>query len=141
MRFWDASAVVPLLVTEPTTAAMKRLAEADPEMSVWWGTRVECVSALRMSERAGRLDSRGLIAALELLDTFAMRWSEVPPSDGVRWVARRALLVHALRAADSLQLAAALSIAGERGAGPEMVCLDTRLTEAATREGLRVVGA
>jgi uncharacterized protein len=51
MRFWDASAVVALLVHEAATNAMISLAVEDPTMLVWWGTQVECVSAIARLER------------------------------------------------------------------------------------------
>jgi len=46
VKFWDASAIVPLLFAEPTTRALQALAGHDPDMLVWWGSEVECVSAL-----------------------------------------------------------------------------------------------
>ena len=38
MKFWDASAIVPLLMTEPTSNALQRLAAEDQAMLVWWAT-------------------------------------------------------------------------------------------------------
>ncbi|MBA2251932.1 MAG: hypothetical protein H0W13_04380, partial [Nitrospirales bacterium] len=46
-----------------------------------------------------------------------------------------AVLLHPLRAADSLQLAAALVWANRQAVGHHFVCLDQRLREAAHREG------
>ena len=43
MKFWDASAIVPLLIAEPTTRRVQALASRDPDMLVWWGSEVECV--------------------------------------------------------------------------------------------------
>ena len=48
---------------------------------------------------------------------MASRWVEVPPSGHLRDRARRLLRTHGLRAADGLQLAAALTVA-IRGSGP-----------------------
>ena len=84
MRFWDASAVVPLLMTEGTTKALQGLAVADPVMLVWWGTEVECVSALARLERDGALDPPAAIEAFNRLKRLADGWHEVDPSDGVR---------------------------------------------------------
>jgi hypothetical protein len=56
MKFWDASAIVPLLVAEPTTRPLQVLAGRDPEMLVWWGAEVECSSALALLERAAALE-------------------------------------------------------------------------------------
>jgi len=55
--------------------------------------------------------------------------------DDVRARAQRLLAVHRLRAADSLQLAAALVWCRERPIGVGFVCLDDRLCGAAVREG------
>lgn len=41
MKFWDSSAVVPLLAQEPSSKACEALLKDDPAMVVWWGTRVE----------------------------------------------------------------------------------------------------
>jgi hypothetical protein len=49
------------------------------------------------------------------------------------------LRTHALRAADSLQLAAALVAADHNPATLEIVCLDARLNVAAKREGFTVI--
>jgi hypothetical protein len=49
------------------------------------------------------------------------------------------LAAHPLRAADALQLAAALVWTGEAAAGEAFVCLDERLRDAARREGFEVL--
>jgi hypothetical protein len=49
--------------------------------------------------------------------------------------ARRVLRVHALRAADALQLAAALLVSEGNPGSLEVVTLDDRLLDAARREG------
>ncbi len=60
------------------------------------------------------------------------------PSDAVRSTAQRLLRVHPLRAADSLQLAAAIIAAEHEPGTLEFVSLNARLNEAASREGFRV---
>jgi len=52
--------------------------------------------------------------------------------------AKRCLMVHPLRAADALQLGAALVACGDDPHGFEFVCVDERLNEAARREGFTV---
>jgi hypothetical protein len=59
MRFWDASAIVPLLTSESTTAALLSLIEEDPSMLVWWASEVECASAIARLERDTRTRARG----------------------------------------------------------------------------------
>jgi uncharacterized protein len=51
MKFWDASAIVPLLVGQPATTLLQALASHDPVVLVWWGTEVECASAIARLER------------------------------------------------------------------------------------------
>ncbi len=135
MKFWDSSAIVPLLVSEATTETMQAVAADDPSMLVWWATPVECVSAISRLERDGSLTTDGTGVALQRLDALAEAWNEIQPVEAARIAARRVLRVHALRAADALQLAAAL-IAAERNPGSlELVTLDDRLLDAARREG------
>lgn len=139
MKFWDASAIVPLLVAEAPTEWLFALLERDAVMLAWWGTPIECASALARREREGALAFDDATQALERLGALAASWQEVQPAEPVRTVAQRLLRVHPLRAADSLQLAAALVAAEGAPATLEFVGLDGRLNEAATREGLRVV--
>jgi hypothetical protein len=135
VKYWDASAIVPLLVAEATTPRMQALARRDPDMLVWWGSQVECVSALARLERAGALDSTAMALVSGRLTELADGWHEIEPSELVRENAVRFLRVHPLRAADALQLAAAFIAAERRPATLEVVTLDDRLAEAARKEG------
>ncbi len=139
MKFWDASAIVPLLVAEPATRPLQILAAHDPEMLVWWGSEVECSSALARLERAGALDVRSATLAFERLNQLAAGWHEIEPSELVRETAIRFLRVHPLRAADALQLAAAFMAAERRPASLQLVTFDDRLADAARREGFALV--
>lgn len=139
MRFWDASALVPLVVGEDSTARLLDLLGSDAHVLVWWGTTVECVSAVARREREGILSGTEAQRALDKLRALADAWQEVLPSGAVRAAAQRLLRVHPLRAADGLQLAAALVAAQGEPHLLEFVCLDARLNEAARREGLRVL--
>lgn len=135
MKFWDASALVPLLVAEPTTRALQALAARDPDMLVWWESPVECVSAMARLEREAALDGKQARAAYDRLDELAQGWHEIGPGEMVRETAMRFLRVHPLRAADALQLAAAFVAAENRPSALEVVTLDDRLAEAARKEG------
>ena len=137
MRFWDASAIVPLLVEEPEHAGMIAALAEDETMLVWWATSIECVSALARREREGALEGDALRVALERLRGLASQWHEVLPSTVVRTVAERVLRVHPLRAAAAQQLAAALVAAEHDPSTLGFVCLDDRLNDAASREGFR----
>jgi predicted nucleic acid-binding protein len=118
---------------------MRILAEADEEIVAWWGSRLECISALSRRRREGLLPADVEIKARAVLSALAAAWSEVQPTEAVRLRAERLLMVHPLRAADALQLAAALVWAEESPQGVEFVCLDQRLKEAAQKEGFTVL--
>jgi uncharacterized protein len=139
VKFWDSSAIVPLIVTEAPRDALLDLLAQDPVMMVWWGTPVECTSAIARREREGALRVIEAGRALERLRSLMGAWQEVLPSEAVRSTAQRLLRVHPVRAADSLQLAAAIIAAEREPATLEFVSLDDRLNEAASREGFRVV--
>jgi predicted nucleic acid-binding protein len=135
MKFWDASAIVPLLTKEDATARLQKLALADAAMLVWWGTEVECASAIARLERDGALDEPAAIDAFDRLLQLSAAWHEVEPGDPVREAAVRFLRVHPLRAADALQLAAAFIAAERRPPSLQIVTLDDRLAAAARKEG------
>ena len=135
MRFWDASAIVPLLMLETTTKALQGLAGSDPAMLVWWATEVECSSAIARLERDNALESSAVNEAFNRLKRLKDGWHEVDASDAVRESAVRFLRVHPLRAADALQLAAAFVAAERRPPSLEIVTLDDRLAAAARKEG------
>jgi len=134
MRFWDTSAIIPLLADEPTREGLLAILDDDPQIVAWWGTLVEIASALARRERDN------LITASEVESALAAGWHEILPSDAVRRTAERLVRAHPLRAADSLQLAAAIIAADHDPTTLELVCLDARLATAARREGFSVQG-
>lgn len=139
MRFWDSSALVPLLVDEPSSGWAGSLLESDEDILVWWATRTECVSAIARRERDQELAPADVSTAMRKLDAMASAWTEVTPSDTVRARASRLLRLHPLRTGDALQLAAALIGAEGHPSTLPLVTLDERLATAAEREGLGVV--
>lgn len=140
MRFWDTSALVPLLVREPLTDRVRRWFIADRSITVWWSTTIECTSAIARAERDGRLRADEVGDAVAALRLLRSGWSEVDPTDRVRTVAERLLRTHPLRAADACQLGAAIVAAEGSPANVPFVTLDDRLAAAAGREGFAVVG-
>lgn len=140
MRFWDSSALLPVLFsTEATTAQMNALLRSDPEVMVWWGTSVECHSALNRRYREGGFTSEQIQLVRSRLQSLLGATFEVTPNEGVRAVANRLLAYHPLRAADSLQLAAAVIWAEHMPTGRQFVTLDQRLRIAAQQEGFEVL--
>jgi predicted nucleic acid-binding protein len=139
VRFWDSSAVVPLLVEEASTASVSAAFESDAEMLVWWATEIECVSALARLEREGTLSVTSMSEAVDRLAALAAAWSVVDPTDRARQLAIRHLRVHPLRAADALQLAAASVGSEDEPSTLGFVTLDDELATAARREGFGVL--
>jgi predicted nucleic acid-binding protein len=138
MRFWDSSAIVALVVDEPRHQESLDALSSDAAMLVWWATPVECLSAFARRERDGSLNTTALRAASQRLQALSEQWHEVLPTNVVRSIAARMLRVHPLRAADALQLAAAVVAAENDPPSLEVVSLDERLIEAAAKEGFRI---
>jgi predicted nucleic acid-binding protein len=136
LKFWDTSALVPLLVNEATTPAMTGLFFSDPQRAVWWATHVECVSALSRRLRFGEIDQPEHDIAMTRLNSMQLDWVEAPPTDDIRLQAERLLAAHPLRAADAFQLAAALDVA--KGGPVAFVSLDDKLCDAARAEGFAI---
>ena len=139
MNFWDTSALVALSVDEPRRQTALRVLEADEQIIVWWGSTIEYVAAISRRERDGSLKTDEVAEHLGRLTALSQVWYEVQPSRRVKAVAQRLLRVHPLRAADSLQLAAALVAAEDDPTSLGFVCFDTRLNQAATREGFAIL--
>ena len=137
MKYWDSSALVALVLDEPRSAERRATVRRDPAIVTWWGSRIECASALNRLERDGRFKGDGLDRSLDQLGLLADSWIEIEPLEQVRKRAIRLLRLHPLRAADALQLAAALTAAGEDP--QDLVSSDDRLSAAARREGFRVL--
>jgi len=139
MKFWDASAIIPLCVSEPRTPLLKRLVQEDRAIVAWWMTPIECFSAFARLRREGVLTRADEDQARRVLTRLGAAWTEVEPSREIRDRASRILLLHPLRAADSLQLAAALTWAHGNPAEHHVVCLDHRLRDVAQQESFRVL--
>ena len=140
MKYWDSSAVVPLLAEDAATDRVQAVYGEDSTMIVWWGTPVECMSALARLEREERLDTVSITKAARRLKQMQRLWQEGPPLETLRDIAIRLLSVNPLHAADSLQLAAAIVASEHRPSTMDFVCLDARLALAAQREGFNVIG-
>lgn len=139
MKFWDTSAVVPLLLNEARTSAAHAVYLADPSVAVAWITVVECASAIARAEHDRLLLLAEATEAFARLDDLARRWTEVEPAQGLRDVARRMLRVHRLRSSDALQLASAYLTSGGSAPSLDFVTFDVRQASAAQREGFRLV--
>jgi hypothetical protein len=139
MRFWDASAIIPLCIEEPHSKKARKIVGSDEEIIVWWGTILECHSAVARLRRGASLTEIEEDQMKNILFLLSKSWSEIESGRDVRDIAGQLLLRHPLRAADSLQLSAALVWAGKNPMGCKFVCLDQRLREAGRKEGFTIV--
>lgn len=136
--FWDSSALVPLCVHETTSRqAQFQLRQSLPV--VWWASSVEVHSAIARLHREGKLKDVGKHGALSRLEILSRGWREILASDAVRDLAKQLLDTCELRAADSLQLAAALTWCQQRPFRRTFICADQRLAKCAVAAGFSVV--
>ncbi|MEX2178955.1 MAG: type II toxin-antitoxin system VapC family toxin [Gemmatimonadaceae bacterium] len=141
MSYWDASAIVPLIVAETESALVRSWAAREASIMTWAWTRVEVAAAVERRVREGSISASRRRDVLARLAQWAEVWDEVTDVLAVRTRAIPLLARHALRAADSAQLAAALLVAEADPSAVTFVCLDHRLAEAAEREGFRVLSS
>jgi hypothetical protein len=139
VRFWDSSAVVPLLALQKRSTEVEQWLTDDRHVAVWTLTPVEVTSALFRLVRDGALAHRDARAAEDLADILFKSCQIVTHVEVVKATARRLLRLHPLRAADALQLGAALEWAGHQPEGLLLHTFDGRLGRAAAREGFRVI--
>ena len=139
VRFWDSSAIVPLVLEEAGSAEVLRLLQEDSDLIVWCLAEVEVSSALARRQREGGLEDQAAETSFAELRKLQEQWDEIVAVERVRSRAVRILRVHPLVAADALQLAASLVASEERPEGFPFVCLDARLRDAAQKEGFQIL--
>ena len=139
MRYWDASALVPLVIAEPGSDSVRSWLRQDDGIVTWAWTRTEITSAVERRSRTGLLSRPQRRAALDRFAAFADTWDEVVDVLAVRSRAHSLLARHPLPAAEAGQLGAALLVHEQLAGGLSFVCLNERLASAAEREGLRLV--
>jgi predicted nucleic acid-binding protein len=103
-------------------------------------TRLEVISAIARKKREQPELAALWSRAIRDLNEMAARWIEIWDAAATRLQAERIVMEHPLRAADALQLGAALVAADGDPQSLELVTLDRRLAEAARREGFPVLG-
>jgi predicted nucleic acid-binding protein len=115
MRFWDTSAIVPLIVSERSSLSIDPLLQSDPLIAAWQFSKVEAHSALCRLHRQGSLSAQEKEIASERLRRMVPLWIEVQEGSSIAEIAVTLLDRHPLRAADALQLAAALFLSADLG--------------------------
>ena len=139
MKYWDSSALIALHIEQEATAQVRDIYAKDPEVLTWVLSDVEVRSGIARLGRDGAMDQAELQTAVSRIEFFWETVHEIYLVEAVKPRAKRLLAVHALKAADAMQLGAALAGAYDNPLGWEFVCLDRSLGAAARREGFRVV--
>lgn len=138
MAFWDTSAIIPLCCWQPDAAESRRLRREFKRIIVWWGSPVETRSAFARLVREGHLTAEGRVRAVHRLAQLRAAWDEILPTEKVRSLAEEMPDTHGVRAADAVQLAAALVWCRERPKQRPFVCFDDRVRTAAAALGFSV---
>ena len=138
MRFWDSSAIVPLLVRQDSSPRAEHWLVEDAGMVLWTLTSVEVASAFRRLVRERSLEEESARIAERRLEQLVRTCHMVIDGPAVKGLATRLLRFHPLRAFDALQLGAALLWAEGHAEGRTLHTLDARLGGAAEREGFVV---
>jgi len=140
MMFWDTSALVPLILDEPTSLQMRAIFADDPEILTSAFTTIEIASAVWRRRHASELSLAAHQQTDELFAGLSTTWTELAVSQDAIDSANGAMSRHALRAGDALQLGTALLAApSPRKLG--FVTLDKELAAAARKEGFPVLGS
>ena len=84
MKFWDASALIPLLAAESASAGAQALFRGDQTVLVAWTTPGECASAIARAEHDQILSAGQADEAFARLDALAHVWQEVEPTEDQR---------------------------------------------------------
>jgi predicted nucleic acid-binding protein len=138
MKFWDSSALVPLIVAEKETDYCLKTLSGDQEMLIWCLSKVEVISALCRIVRDKKFSESDFNKAKKQFNELIQRAYEVKAIEKVRNRALRLLEVHPLRAADACQLASALVATQEDPDRLSILSFDERLKSAAAKEGFDV---
>lgn len=138
MSFWDSSALVPLCINEPRSIPAGRLWKRFSEKNVWWETSVEIASALARLERENKITLAQRQKAEKRLETLEKIWREIQPAVRIKQLARTFPALHGLKAADSLQLAAALVWCKEKPKNRDFVSGDEKLIKVAETIGFTI---
>lgn len=132
--FWESSALVPLCVRQSITPSIASLFRVY-EIIVWWATPVEISSVLGRLLRMKQIEANDYARARKLAKNLADLWAVVQPSDSLRNRAMQLVGRYDLRAADALQLSAALAWCEDVPTGRVFLTSDEKLREAALLAG------
>jgi len=133
--FFDTSALVPLIVAQPSGQEARKAYRKFARQVVAWTTPIEAAGAMYRSVRLGALSEANARRALGRLSQLEKRWTEILATESVRALSINLLANYSLRSADAIQLASALVWCNNKPRNRTFVCFDRRLSEAAKAAG------
>jgi len=136
--FWDSSSLVPLCVNQKASPLTERLSLQYSKV-VWWAASVEIRGAFSRLMRMGLLTANEVVGAQVRLGELRSNWHEILPAAALRDRAERLVDRFPLKAADALQLAAALAWTSHRPRRRAFVSGDAQLLAAADEMGFLAV--
>lgn len=139
MSFWDSSALGSLLLQEANALEIRSIYDQSETFVMWTLTPVEVVSALYQAARTNRISAEGLRQAEQWLKEAIESFNFVKDIEQVKHRAERILRIHPLKAADALQLAAALVYYDDKPQSQLLITLDTKLAQAGFKEGFTIL--
>lgn len=142
MRFWDTSAIVPLLMDEPESETMRALLLEDQAILASFITPIEITSAIWRRLHKRELDLRSRADAESQFAHVSENWFAVREYQRIIDAALDVLARRRLRAADAIQLASAIvsvEIGEQKPSSLPFVTLDDDLAAAADQEGFPVL--
>ena len=138
MRFWDTSALIPLMLDEPESGRMRQLLAEDDSIATAAITPIEIASVLWRRRHAGRLRVDEHHEADVLFAELSARWNEVAYTSLTVETSLDVITRHPLRTLDAMQLAAAIVLI-DAPLHIAFVTLDKNLAPAARAEAFTVL--
>lgn len=138
LAFWDSSSLVPLCVQQQPSGKVNKLA-AKYGFVVWWSTQIEMHAALARLLRTGEVTHGEYLGALKSMEMLRRGWRELQPTENLRTRAESLVGRFPLKAANALQLAAAMSWCLDNPRGRKFISGDKQLLHAAGQLGFDVI--
>ena len=110
MKYWDSSAVMPLLLDEPFSGSVYTTMRGDNEMVSWWGTPTECCSALARVRCENGITTEDEQMLRSRLDELVEFWNEKV----IRSVPRRGAYFQDIRSGRQIRYSLPLLLFGQR---------------------------
>lgn len=139
VAFWDTSALIPVFFKEDSSKILSNLFVERVENVIWDLTPIEIFSALCRRQRQKEISTEEFDRAWRAWQLIESKVYQVRSYESVKDRAVRILRIHPLKAADAMQLAAALVSTKEISQGHYFFTLDRSLCEAANKEGFSVI--